>query len=159
LNPVGEFLVGIVMLVGLAGIVLPVLPGLVLMIGAVLVWALEESSVVGWAVLAVSVAVAITAILVKYIIPRKNLKEAGIPTSTILVAAFGAFVGFFAIPIVGAPIGFVAGIYVMEWRRVGRARAWPATKKSAGQVALSIGIELTGGLLIFGLWLAAVVIG
>lgn len=147
------------MLIGLAGIVLPVLPGLVLMVGAVLVWALEESSVIGWSILVLSILLAVTAILVKYIIPGRNLKEAGIPTSTMLVAAFGAFVGFFAIPIIGAPIGFIAGIYVMEWRRVGRGGAWPATKKSAGQVALSIGIELTGGLLIFGAWLIAAIVG
>lgn len=145
------------MLVGLAGIVLPVLPGLVLIVAAVFLWAFEESSTIGWSVLVLSVILAVTAIAVKYIIPGRNLKEAGIPTSTMLVAAFGALVGFFLIPIVGAPIGFVAGIYLMEWRRVGRDLAWPATKKSTGQVALSIGIELTGGLLIFGIWLVAAI--
>lgn len=145
------------MLVGLAGIVLPVLPGLVLIVAAVFVWALEESSGIAWSVFGFSLLIAITAIVVKYLIPGRNLKEAGIPTSTLLMAALGAFVGFFVIPIIGAPIGFVVGIYLMEWRRVGRSGAWPATKTSTGQVALSIGIELAGGLLIFGAWLVAVV--
>ncbi|HEY5890935.1 MAG TPA: DUF456 domain-containing protein [Acidimicrobiia bacterium] len=158
MNPFGEFLVGVVMLIGLAGIVLPVIPGLVLILAAVFVWALEESSTVAWGVFGVALLLAIAATVVKYLIPGRNLKEAGIPTSTLLVASLGAFIGFFAIPIVGAPVGFVIGIYLTEWRRVGRQRAWPATKTSAGQAALSIGIELAGGLLIFGIWFTAAVV-
>jgi uncharacterized protein len=159
LNPAGEFLIGLVILVGLAGIVVPVLPGLVLVLGGVFVWALEESSALGWAVMVVAAAIAVGASIVKYLIPGRNLKAAGIPTSTMLLAAVGAFVGFFAIPVVGAAIGFIAAIYLVEWGRRGRSEAWPATRKTASAVALSIGIELAGGLLIFGLWLVAAVFG
>lgn len=159
MTPLGEILVGIVILVGLAGIVLPVLPGLVLVVGPIFVWALIEGTAIGWAVFAVAFGLGATATVVKYLIPGRKLKESGVPLSTMIVAAFGAIIGFFVIPIVGAPIGFVAGIYLMEWSRVGRTEAWPATMKSAGAVALSIGIELAGGLLIFGIWLVAAILG
>lgn len=145
------------MVVGLAGIVLPVLPGLVLMLAAVFVWALEESSGIGWAIFSVSLVLASGATVLKYLVPGRNLRKAGIPNTTLLIAAVGAFIGFFAIPVIGAPIGFVAAIYLVEWRRQGRDGAWPATRKSTTQVALSIGIELTAGLLIFGGWLIAAV--
>jgi uncharacterized protein len=159
MNAGGEILIGLVMLVGLVGIAVPIIPGLVLVLGGVFVWALEESSPFGWGVLVVSMLLAIGATVVSYLIPGRNLKRAGIPTTTLLMATVGAFIGFFTIPVVGAPIGFIAGIYLVEWSRVGRSQAWPSTKKSAGAIALSIGIELAGGLLIFGLWLFAAVIG
>jgi hypothetical protein len=76
-----------------------------------------------------------------------------------MVALFGAVIGFFLIPVVGAPIGFMAGIYFIQWGRTERSEAWPATMKAAGAIALSIGIELAGGLLIFGVWLVAAIWG
>lgn len=159
MNPWGELIVGIVILVGLVGIVLPVLPGLVLVVAAVLVWALDESSALGWIVFALSVGLAATATVVKYLIPGRRLKESGIPLSTMMAATLGAVVGFFAIPMVGAPLGFLAGIYLMQWSRVGREEAWPSTLRTAGAVGLSIGIELAGGLIIAGLWLIAAIFG
>jgi uncharacterized protein YqgC (DUF456 family) len=51
---VTELLVGLAILVGLVGIVVPVLPGSILILGAVLVWALEVSTGTGWAVFAVA---------------------------------------------------------------------------------------------------------
>jgi len=71
----------------------------------------------------------------------------------------GAIIGFFAIPVVGGPIGFMAEIYLLQWRRLGREAAWPATVKTAEVIALSIGIELGGALLIAGIWLAAALLG
>mgnify|MGYP002623137734 FL=1 len=159
MNPVGELIVGLVILIGLIGIVLPVLPGLILVLGAVLVWALEEGSVIGWAVFAVSLALAVVGSVVKYLVPGKRLKESGIALTTIAAAGVGAIVGFFIIPVVGAAIGFMAGIYVVQWGRLGRDRAWPATKRTAGAIALSVGIELGAGLLIAGVWLIAVLFG
>lgn len=156
MNQLGEVIVGIVILVGLAGIVVPVLPGLLLVIGAVLVWALEESSTLGWVVFGVGVGVAVTASIVKYLVPGKRLKDSGIPMSTIFLATLGAIVGFFLIPVVGAVVGFVLAIYLIQWRRQGRDQAWPATRRTAGAIAISIGIELTGGLVIAGIWLVAV---
>ena len=39
-----ELLVGLAVLVGVIGVVVPVLPGSLLILGAVLVWALQEGS-------------------------------------------------------------------------------------------------------------------
>ena len=36
-------------------------------------------------------------------------------------------VGFFVIPVIGLPLGFVLGVYLSELSRVGVDRAWPAT--------------------------------
>ena len=50
-NSVATFLVGVAIFVGIVGIVIPILPGAILSLAAILVWALEEQSATGWIVL------------------------------------------------------------------------------------------------------------
>ena len=102
----------------------------------------------GWAVLVLTVALAIAASVVKYVFPGKRLKEAQVPGWLVLVAVVVAIVGLFVIPVVGAPIGFVLTIYLFERARHGSERAWPSTKSALRAVVQSIGIELSGGFLI-----------
>ncbi len=155
MSTAGEFLIGFVILVGLAGIVLPILPGLALVVGAVLLWALVEATAVGWVVFAICFGIGAAATVIKYMIPGRKLKESGVATSTMLIALVGSVIGFFVIPVIGAPIGFMVAIYLIQWNRKGRSEAWPATVRTGGAIALSIGIELAGGLIVFGVWLAA----
>ncbi len=157
MSPAGEILIGIVIVVALFGIVIPVLPGSALIVGAVFVWSFFESSPLGWVVFAVVLALGAAATIAKYLIPGRRLKESGVATSTLVIATGAALVGFFAIPLLGAPIFFFAAIYVIEWSGKGRENAWPATLRSAGAIALSIGIELGAGILMFGMWLVAAI--
>lgn len=141
-------LAGLVVLAGLLGIVVVVFPGIALQVFAVAVWALEESSPVGWTVLGLVVGMAVATTIVKYLSPGKRLKQAGMPGWLLLVAVLIAIVGLFAIPVVGAPLGFVSTIYVFERVRKGRERAWPSTRSALRALLQSIGIELAGGFLI-----------
>lgn len=156
MDPIGEVIIGIAILVGLAGILIPVLPGLVLEVAAVVLWAGVTGGGRAWAIAIGAVVLGVIAQVVKFLIPGKRLQNAGIPRSTLYFAGTLAIIGFFVIPIIGAPIGFVLGTYLAEQRRVGRDRAWPSTKASLGAVGLSIGIELLAGLFIAGAWLVAV---
>lgn len=140
-----DILAGIAVLVGLVGIVLVFLPGLLLQVAAVLIWALEVSDPVGWAAFGVVVVVAVAATILKYLFPQRRLAAAGIPGWVVFVALIVAVAGLFVIPVVGAPIGFVVTIYVFERARRGRATAWPSTKTALKALLLSIGIELAGG--------------
>jgi ABC-type Fe3+ transport system permease subunit len=67
-------------------------------------------------------------------------------------------VGFFVIPVVGLFVGFVAGVYLAELRRVGSPRAWPSTVHSLKAVGWSIVIELVFALLATWTWVAGVVL-
>lgn len=156
MDPFGVVVIGVVILVGLAGILLPVLPGLLLITGAVMIWAVVEGGGVAWAVAGLAVFLAVTGSVVKYLVPGRRLKDAGIPRSTLMLAGGLAIVGFFVIPVIGAAIGFVFGTYLAERQRLGSELAWPSTRASVGAVGLAIGIELLAGLFIAGLWLAAV---
>lgn len=151
-----DFLAGLVVLAGLIGIVVPVLPGLILQVGAIAFWAFEESSAVGWAVFVVTLGLAVTATVLKYLFPGRRLREAGLPGWLVLSAVIVAIVGLFVIPVIGAPIGFVLTVYVFERARHGRERAWPSTKSAVKAVLQSIGIELAGGFLIAVVFFAGV---
>lgn len=156
MDPVGEIVLGLLILTGLVGILVPMLPGLVLVAGSVVVWAFLVGTGVGWSVAVLTVVLATGGTVFKFLVPGRRLKRSGVPTSTMLVAGLLAIVGFFVIPVVGAPIGFVAGTYLAERRRLGPLTAGPSTRASLAAIAMSIGIELTAGLLIAGAWLLAV---
>ncbi len=153
-----EALVALAIAVGLAGIILPVLPGSLLVVGAILVWALETGGTTAWLVFAVAVAFIALGTVVKYALPGRRLKERGVPSSTLAVGALVGFIGFFVIPVVGLFVGFVLGIYVAEHRRVGPHEAWPSTKHALRAVGFSILIELVAGVLAAVTWVAGVIL-
>ncbi len=158
MDEVGELAIGLIIVVALFGIVVPILPGLILEVVAILIWALLEGGTVAWAVAITAVLLAGLGTFVKYSVPKRRLNEAGVPTRTLVLATVVAIIGLFVVPVIGAPIGFVATIYVFERLRVGSEHAWPATKASLGAMAASIGIELTTGLIIAGIWMWAVIL-
>lgn len=143
-----DFLAGLAVLIGLIGIVVVFLPGLVLQVIAVVIWAFEESTPTAWVVMTLVILLAGIATVLKYMFPQKRLKEAGVPGWVLFLAVVVAIVGLFLIPVVGAPLGFVAAVYVFEWVRTDRDRAWPSTKVALKAVLASTGIELAGGFLI-----------
>ena len=159
MDELGELAIGLIIIVSLFGIVVPILPGLILEVIAIFVWALLTGGGVAWGVAIAALVLAGIGTVVKYSIPKRKLNEVGIPNRTLLFATAVAIAGLFVIPVVGAPIGFVATIYLSERARVGQEQAWPATKSSLGAVATSIGIELATGLLIAAIWFGAVLLG
>jgi uncharacterized protein YqgC (DUF456 family) len=132
--------------VGLAGILVPVLPGSVLILGALLTWAILVGETAGWVVFVVAAGLLVLGTVVKYAVPGRRMKSAGVPTSSMMIGAVAGVVGFFVIPVVGLPIGFVLGIYAAEFQRVGGTEARRTTVAALKAVGLSILIELAAGL-------------
>jgi uncharacterized protein YqgC (DUF456 family) len=152
-----EVLVAVAILGGLVGVLAPILPGLLLVLVAILVWAVDEGSPTAWTVFAVATAILVVGSIVKYAVPGRRLKTSGIPSSTTWFGVALGIVGFFVIPVVGLFIGFVLGVYLAEHRRVGSAAAWPSTKEALRAVGVSILIELAAGMLAALTWVAGVV--
>jgi uncharacterized protein YqgC (DUF456 family) len=151
-------LVAIAILGGLVGIVVPVLPGTVLILGAVLVWALDASSPAGWTVFGAAFVFLAAGAVVKYVIPGRGLKTAGVPTRSLVLGGLLGLVGFFVIPLVGLFVGFVLGVYLAELLRVGRRLAWPSTRAALKAAGISMLIELAAGLLAAMTWAAGAVV-
>lgn len=158
MDPIGNVLIGIAIGVGLVGIVVAAIPGLILIWAAVLVWVLVEQTPVAWFIFGLATILTIVGQVVKYLIPGRRLRDAGIPKRSIFLGAALSFVGFFLIPIVGFIIGFVLGVYVAERLRLGaRDRAWASTRKAMAAAGLSIVIELAASLAIAGSWAFTVI--
>jgi uncharacterized protein len=157
-SPDNTVLVGLVMLVGLIGVFVPILPGLVLIWAATLLWAVNEDGTIRWLVLAIATLLLAGSFVLKYVIPARNVQKSGAPTTTLLVGLLGAIVGFFAIPVVGFIIGGVAGIMLAEFVRL-RSLAPAGRSTMAAIVGIGIGvlIELFAGVAMILIWLLAVV--
>lgn len=152
-----SIVVGLLMLVGLIGIVVPLLPGLLLVWAAVLVWASEAQTPAGWVVLGIATALALTGSLLQYLLPGRRMAKAGVTTSSTVAGAALGVVGFFVIPVLGAFLGFALGIYLAERIKLGtHAAAWPSTKHALKAIGLSMGIELLTGLAIATTWVIGV---
>lgn len=152
-----EVLVALAIAVGLVGILVPVLPGTVLVLAAILVWAVDVASTAGWVVFAVATTLLAAGQVVKYAVPGRRLKDAGVPSSALWAGAGLGIVGFFVVPVVGLFLGFVLGVYLVETRRVGSAAAWPSTIHALKAVGLSILIELAAAMAAAVTWIAGVV--
>jgi len=152
-----DFVVGLIMLVGLVGIVVPLLPGLLLVWAAVLVWAIEAQSPAGWVVLGIATILALLGTLLQYLLPGRRMARAGVTTSSTMAGVVLGILGFFVIPVIGAFLGFALGIYLAERIKLGtHAAAWPSTRHALKAIALSMGIELLTGLAIITAWLIGV---
>ena len=146
-NLLVDLLVALAIAVGLAGIIAPVLPGTLLILGALLAWAIAVGETTGWVVFGVATAFLVVGTAVKYLLPGQRLKATGVPNSTLLLGAVAGIAGFFVVPIIGLPLGFVVGVYAAEHRRVGQDAARGTTVAALKAVGLSIAIELAAGLL------------
>jgi uncharacterized protein len=152
-------LVALVIAIGLVGVIVPVLPGLFLVWAAIGGWALVERSATGWVVLGVASALLVGGTVVKYVVPGRRLRAAGIPWATTAAGGLLGLVGFFVIPVVGLVLGFLLGVYVAEWHRLGRhAQALESTRQALVAAGWSMAIELGAGLLMAACWLTGVLV-
>lgn len=107
----------VLILLGLAGIVLPALPGTVLVLAGIVVGAwIDDFTRVSWFVIAASTALAVLAWVLDYVAALLGAKRAGASRQAVIGAALGTvagifmgLIGVFFMPLVGAAIGeFVA---------------------------------------------------
>ena len=68
-------------------------------------------------------------------------------------------IGFFVVPVVGLLFGFVLGVYLAELAgRRDQRRAWAATVHALKGAALSVGVELAGGLIATAVWVVGLLL-
>ncbi|MBA3295193.1 MAG: DUF456 domain-containing protein [Geodermatophilaceae bacterium] len=153
-------LIGLVMAIGLVGVVLPVIPGLLLVALAGLGWAILADGAGPWIVFGFMAAVLVVGTVAKYVLPSRTLRQAGAPASTLVFGAVGAIAGFFVIPVIGLLVGAVAGIYLGELRRLPDSRAaGRSTLATLKAIGIGLLIELLAGVLAVSVWFVSVVSG
>ena len=153
----GIILVSLAIAVGLVGIMVPLLPGSLLVLAAIAIWAVIEHTAASWVTLAVVAGVLAASTAVKYVWPARRMRAADVSSWSLVAGAVLGVVGFFVIPVLGLLIGFVAGVYLAELaHRRDRRSAWTSSVQALKGVALSVGVELVGGLTATAVWVAAV---
>lgn len=154
----GLAVVGLVIAIGIAGSVLPVLPGLPVAWAAVLYWAVAEGEGTGrWVVLAIATVLMVVGVVAKFVLSTRRLRGQGAPRRTLAAAAVGGILGFFLIPVVGIFVGIAAGALLAEYLR---HRRWEPAWSSAKTVLIALGIgtlvEVAAGVLLGLVWLVGV---
>lgn len=146
----------IIMVVGLCGVVIPILPGLALIWGTALVYGF----VVGFGTGGIAVMVALTALLAvsiikSVVVPRRAAQEAGASGWSQFGGLVGAIIGFFLIPVVGVIVGALVGVLLVEVSLKGHwGEAWTATVATAKGFGISALIDVVLGLIMIGTWSA-----
>ncbi|MFI5754901.1 DUF456 domain-containing protein [Streptomyces sp. NPDC051569] len=153
-------LVGLVMLLGLFGVLVPGVPGQAIVWAAVLWWALTDTSRPAWAVLIGATVLLLLNQALRPLLPTRRTRRTGAPRRTLLMGGVLGIVGFFVLPVVGGVVGFVGGIYGAERIRLGGHRAgWASTRTVMRTAGYSLLVELFACLLVVGAWLGVVIVG
>ncbi|MBB1510281.1 DUF456 domain-containing protein [Tessaracoccus sp. MC1756] len=130
---------GVLALVGLTGIVVPVLPGsLAIGVGA-LVWAIWGGSSWGWIAFGFAALLLMFGALSSWMLTGRSLQQRQVPKWPVVVGVVAGVVGVFVLPGLGLPIGFVLGLLLAEWYRLRDFRMALATSWTTVK-ALGMGI-------------------
>ncbi len=155
----GLILVGLAIVVGIIGTIIQLYPGLPIILIAIGVWAGFTGGATAWGIFAAAALVIVVAYVLSFVLPARYMRDEGAPWSALTVGIILAFIGFFVIPVIGMPIGFVLGVYMAELIRLrDSAAAWRQTVTAFKGVLLSVLIELIAGALSAGLWVLGLVL-
>ncbi len=140
-------LLGVIALVlaaiGVIGVIVPVLPGTLLVGLGLAVWSLGHRSPIDWTLLGVGVVILSAGALAGTLLTNKHLARRDIPRWPVLVGLAAGLVGMVLLPGPGLLVGFVVGLFVAEVGRVRDARAALSTSWVAIRaVGLGMLIEL-----------------
>ncbi|WP_392750462.1 DUF456 domain-containing protein [Streptomyces sp. LN590] len=150
--------VGLVILLGLVGVLVPGVPGQAMVWAAVLWWALTERTPAAWGVLIGATALLLLNQALKPLLRPRRPRESGAPRKTLMLGGIAGIVGFFVLPVVGGIVGYVGAVYGAERLRLGSGGAARASLRSVMRAnGYSVLVELFTCLLVTGTWLVAVI--
>jgi uncharacterized protein YqgC (DUF456 family) len=158
MSPWLELVVAVALVVGLIGLVVPILPGLLLMWAAVGVWALlDGGGTWRWTTFGLVTLLAAFGTAASYVWTGKWASDAGAPAWALLVAMVGAIVGFFTIPVLGIVVGGIGALWLAELVRLRHPRkAWDTTWAALQGYGVGTLVQGIAGVAIVGVWLVGV---
>lgn len=155
-------LCGLAILAGVAGIIIPVLPGSVLIGLSLLAWAVwGGAGTAGWVVFGVGLAFVLAGMAAGAVLTGRRLRQHRIPNRSVVGGLVLGVVGMFIIPVVGLFVGFAAGLLLSEARRTrdfkaAAASSWAALKATGLGMLVEFGLAcLAASTWVIGVWVAA----
>ncbi|WP_026818623.1 DUF456 domain-containing protein [Arthrobacter castelli] len=146
-------------LVGIIGVIVPVLPGSVLVGVSLLIWAITVQSATGWVIFATGAVLVTAGMTSSAVLTGRRMKRRQVPNRSLLVGAGFAVVGLFMIPVVGLFVGFALGLLLAEYRRQRDFRAavdssWEALKAAGIGILVECGLAcLAASVWVIGVWI------
>jgi uncharacterized protein YqgC (DUF456 family) len=137
---------GLAILVGVAGTVIPILPGSALIAMGLLAWAIwGGAGAAGWVVFGIGLLFVLAGMAASAVLTGRKLRQHRIPNRSVAVGLVLGVVAMFIIPVVGLVVGFIAGLLLSE---VLRTRDFPLAVRSsiAALKATGLGILVEFGL-------------
>ena len=150
---------GVLLVIGALGTIFPILPGSILVIIGLLIWAIVIGGPVGWTVFGIGLLLSGSGMAASALLTGKRLKQREIPNRSILTGAVVGVVGAFVIPVVGLLLGFVLGLYASEWYRLRDPKqAWDASGVAMKSVGLGMLIEFACAGTAIAVWIVGLVL-
>ncbi|MDI3241944.1 DUF456 domain-containing protein [Arthrobacter sp. AL08] len=161
-EPVVTILCGIAILVGVAGTVIPVLPGSILIGLSLLAWAIwGGAGTTGWVVFGIGLVFVLSGMAASAVLTGRKLKEHSIPGRSVVAGLVLGVAGMLIIPVVGLFVGFAAGLLLSELHRTrvfgtALASSWAALKATGLGMIVEFGLAcLAASTWLIGLWITA----
>lgn len=153
-------LIVLFMLIGLVGIIIPILPGVFLIWFGVLLYAWRD----GFEAVSLGTFIFISVIVVfaglsDIWLPALGARKSGASKRTIVTGLLGAIIGSFVLPLVGTIVGYVLGVLLGEYhKRRDWQAAWQASKGSLAGWGIATIIQLVVGVLVIIIFIWAVLV-
>lgn len=154
---VATVVAGLIIAIGVMGTVLPFLPGILLSFSGVFLYGV----LTGWDAMAIIVTgvaavAAVTGVVLGVRIPARTTGVVA-GRDSLRAGIIGGVVGFFAIPVIGLPVGWVTGIFVSEARstdvRAARKATYAVIRSFGVTIIVQFGLAMAMALL-WGVWAA-----
>ncbi|MDA8439135.1 MAG: DUF456 domain-containing protein [Propionibacterium sp.] len=145
-------LLGIVALVlavmGVAGVVVPVLPGTLLVGVGPAAWNIGHRSAIDWTLLAIGLVVLGAGSLAGTLLTKRQLARRDIPSWPMAVGFVAGIAGMVLLPGPGLLIGFITGLFIAELIRVRTPRgalatSWVAVRALGVAMFIELSCDLT----------------
>jgi len=143
------------MLFGLFGLVIPVVPGLVIIWVAALGYGIAAGfGTLGWIMFAIISLLMVAGSVIDNVLMGTQARQSGASWVSIAAALVFGIAGNFVLPVIGGLIAALLALFVAEWIR---RKNWRESLKSVGGMAWGCGwafvIRFIMGVVMIGLWM------
>ena len=160
MSALAELAIAIVMAIGLVGTVVPVVPGIMLVWFAGLVWTIGDGGgSARWVLFFFMTVLTGIAIASSIVLPARATNAARLPRWGNALGALLGIVGFFIIPVLGVPLGFASGVFLAHFATNRDLKASvTATSQSLKAFGVSMLVHAACASVIVALWLVGLVL-
>lgn len=155
-----ELIIAILMAIGIIGTVIPFVPGLALTWFAGGLWAYFDGGDSTRVKLFILMTIfTVTGYAAQFVLPAATATAFKAPPRTILFGALLGLIGFFIVPVIGAPIGFMTGVYASFLASTNDStEAWKMAVRTAVAYGWGLLLQVFCGLLVALTWIVGLIL-